>query len=822
MRPDSHVHWSAYPALLVAGAFAIGIVVDELVGVGSVNLWLVGASIGAIVVGGSEWRAHRRMVTLSPLGRVVGVALLVVCAGGAGHAAYRTPSPRALAPVAEETTEDVSLYGIVSDAPERSASDTRFTVGVERIGTARDTAAVDGRARVTLHPSPWAEQEISFPWVQQGDSVRLRGSLRPAPGQRNPGGFDYAAYLARRGTCCTMYVGDPADVTVRARTEAPVTEWVVTGRRYVRTQIHRYVPSEGGRAVLMALLLGDRGRITDAQREDFARTGLMHLLAVSGLHVFLVGMVFYVLLRPLLMRVRVPWRGMEIGRAVLTIGLLGFYMVLTGARPSVVRAVIMATLFIGSVVLQRSSHPLNTLGVAALVLLAIRPAALFDVGFQLSMAAVAGIVTLQPRFSAPIPERWRASATVDYAVSLLITSAAAVLATAPVLLFHFGWVSVGGLLLNVTGIPCTALGLSAALAMVFGGGVSSMVGAAFGSAADLFVQGLLLTSRWGADKLSWAGIRMANPDVWVLGALVFGVVSVAQWPRPRIRWRCIVGGLLLATVSLWGSVLTRQSALDVIFFDVGNGDAALVSTPLDRHILIDTGPRSPSGSAASYSVLPYLRQQGIRHLDAVLITHPDEDHLGGLPSILREVSVGRVLHSGRSVDTELYAETRRLLEKQDVPARELEQDDTLFVGSSVWLQVLGPPGPKTFGSVNEASVVSRLTYGRTEMLFPGDVEAEAEGSLVRVYGRALRSDLVKVPHHGSKTSSTPSFVQSVSESSTTHAVVSVGEENPHGMPHSVVMNRWQEEAKEVHRTSVRGAVWMQADGEDVWRVRWKE
>jgi competence protein ComEC len=762
------------------------------------------------------------MVTLAPLGRAVGIALLVVCAGGAGHAAYRTPSPRPLAPVAEATTDDVSLHGIVSDAPERSARDTRFTVEVERVGTAHDTAAVDGRVRVTLRPSPWAEQPVSFPRVQQGDSVHLRGALRPAPEQRNPGGFDYAAYLARRGTCCTMYVGEPAEVTVRARTEALVTGWVVTGRRYVRTQIHRYVPSEGGRAVLLALLLGDRGRITDAQREDFARTGLMHLLAVSGLHVFLVGMVFYVLLRPLLMRVRVPWRGMEIGRAVLTISLLGFYMVLTGARPSVVRAVIMATLFIGSVVLQRASHPLNTLGVAALVLMAIRPAALFDVGFQLSMAAVAGIVTLQPRFSAPIPERWRASAAADYAVSLLIASAAAVLATAPVLLFHFGWVSVGGLLLNVAGIPCTALGLSAALAMVLGGGLSSIAGAAFGSAADLFVQALLLTSRWGADTLSWAGIRMANPDVWVLGALVLGVVSVAQWPRPRIRWRCVVGGLLLGTVSLWGSILTEQSALDVIFFDVGNGDAALVSTPLDRHILIDTGPRSPSGSAASYSVLPYFRQQGIRHLDAVLITHPDEDHLGGLPSILREVSVGRVFRSGRSADTELYAETRRVLEEQKVSTRQVERGDTLSVGSSVQLQVLGPPGPDTFGSVNEASVVSRLVYGRTEMLFPGDVEAQAEGVLVRTYGRSLRSDLVKVPHHGSKTSSTSSFVRSVSDSSETHAVVSVGEENPHGMPHRVVMNRWQEAVEDVHRTSVRGAVWMRADGEDVWRVRWKE
>ena len=821
MRPDSRIHWSSYPALFLVGAVAAGILLNHFAGPESVSTWLVGAGAGLVIAGAAEWWEHRRMVSLGPLGRVVGLVLLLVCAGGARHAAYRMPSPRALAPIAEATTDAVSIRGVVDDAPERSSDDTRFTIAVHRVGTERDTATVDGQVRVTLRPSPWGNQSEAFPRVQQGDRIQLHGEVRPAPGQRNPGGFDYAAYLARRGTCCTMYVGTPEDVTIRGRARSKSVELVVRGRQYLRTQIHRYVPSEGGRAVLQALLLGDRGRITDARREDFARTGLMHLLAVSGLHVFLVGMVFYVLLRPLLMRVRIPWRSMEIGRAVLTVGLLGFYMVLTGARPSVVRAVIMATLFIGSVVLQRSSHPLNTLGVAAAVLLAARPSALFDVGFQLSMSAVAGIVTLQPRFAAPIPDSWRSSAALDYVVSLVVTSAAAVLATAPVLLFHFGWVSVGGLLLNVAGIPLTALGLSAALAMVVTGGLSTMAGAAFGSAADLFVQGLLWTSEWGADWLSWAGIRMTDPSGWVLGALTIGIVSVAQWPRPRIRWRCLTGALLLATISVWSGAWEEGGTLDVIFFDVGNGDAVLVSTPLDRHILVDTGPRSPSGSAASYSVIPYLQQQGIGHLDAVIVSHPDEDHLGGLPSLLQEVSVGTVFHNGKAVDTELYAETQKLLSEREIPNRSVQRGDTWSPSSQVRVQILGPVDSETFDSVNEGSVVALLTYGRVKLLFPGDVEVRAEKMLVRAYGSGLRSDIVKVPHHGSETSSTLPFVQLASDSTQTHAVVSVGEENPYGMPHGQVVERWQEKANHFYKTSTKGAVWLRTDGESVWQYSWK-
>lgn len=822
MRPDSSIHWSAYPSLLLACAFAAGIGLGRLAGVGMMPLWLVGVGLGGIGFAAAQWWAQRGLVTLGPLGRVLAIAVLVVCAGGARHVAYRTPAPRALEPVAATSGDAVTLQGVVADAPEHAPNETQFTLEVGRVLAHRDTASLSGRARVTLQPSPWADHAVTFPDVQEGDSVRLRGSLRPAPGQRNPGGFDYGAYLARRGICCTMYIGDPSDVSVRAESKSTLTGGIVAVRQYLRTQIQRYVPSEGGRAVLQALLLGDRGRITEAQREDFARTGLMHLLAVSGLHVFLVGMVFYVLLRPLLMRFQLPWRGMEVGRALLTIALLGGYMVLTGGRPSVVRAVIMASLLIGSVVLQRSTHPLNTLGVAALVLLAVRPPALFDVGFQLSMTAVAGIVTLQPRLSAPVPEEWRTSVVVDQGMSLLIASVAAVLGTAPVLLFHFGWVSVGGLILNVAGIPCTAVALSAALAMALMGGVSTMAGAAFGSAADLFVQGLLLTSRQGADWLGWAGIRVANPSPFVLGALVLSVVGVAQWPRPRIRWRCIVGGLLLATLSVWGTVLGQTTSLDLIFFDVGNGDATLVSTPRDRHVLIDTGPRSPGGSAAGYSILPYLRQQGIQQLDAVIVTHPDEDHLGGLPAILREVSVEKVYSSGQTVDTELFQESRRLMKALDVPLRSVSRGDRISVAPNVGIRVLGPSRETNFESVNNASVVVRLAYGGVTMLFPGDIEKQAEQELVSAYKDQLESDLVNVPHHGSRTSSTQRFVEATSDSISTHAVVSVGRSNPYGMPHEEVVRRWQERARMIHKTSTQGAVWMRTDGERMWRVQWKE
>jgi len=828
MRPNSSIHWSAYPALLLAGAFATGVVLDAAGIGGGLLTWSAGVVVGLAVYAGMQWWDRRRMVTLAPLGRIGAVALLVISAGGARHALYDAPSPRALEPVARATADRaLHLVGLIQDAPERSDEEIRFTLAVNRVASSAGTTMVDGQVRVTLRPSPWQEEVRPFPRVFEGDRIRLRGTIQPAPGQRNPGGFDYAAYLDRRGTCCTMYVGDPRDVTVVDRTRSLMTDLVVTARNYTRRQIHRYVPSEDGRAVLQALLLGDRSRVSDEQRERFARTGLMHLLAVSGLHVFLVGMVLYVLLRPLLMRLRLRWRAMELGRTLLTVVVLGLYMLLTGGRPSVVRAVVMSTLLIGGVLLQRSTHPLNTLGVAALVLLAVRPPALFDAGFQLSMAAVAGIVTLNPRFLEMVPDGWRTSTGADWLVSTVTVSGAATLGTAPVLLSHFGWVSAAGLVLNVVGIPCTGLALSAAVAMEVVGGAWPMAGAAFGSTADLFVKGLLFTSRWGTEWFSWAGIRVAGPDGWTLGALVAGILGLAQWPRPRARWRCLLCALLLATGGVWGDVIGRDAGatLDLLFFDVGQGDALLVSTPSGKHMMVDTGPRSlGGGSTAGRSVVPYLRKRDIDHLEKVVVTHPDGDHLGGLPTILKSVSVGNVLHSGQQVGTELYKRTRRLLARRGVSERAVDRGDRFRMGA-VRVQVLSPPSlPKKHGieSENGRSVVLHLAYGGVDVFLPGDVEASAEQHLARTYGRQLESRIVKVPHHGSATSSTPPFVNSVVDSTQpSHAIVSAGRSNQFGMPAREVLERWRSVGATIHSTSEDGAVWLRTDGERVWRVTWK-
>lgn len=828
MRPTSAIQWSRYPALWATGALATGIVASSTLGT-SVAAWaslaLLGGA-GVLLTIAVAWR--RRLVSLAGLFRSGGLVLALIAAGSLRHVVFVAPAANSVTHLARARSapdHPYRLHGTVADVPTTANGATRFTLQTDRLEHGSGSERVQGRIRVTLRVPPWETEADPFPVVQTGDRVALRGTIRKPPGPRNPGTFDYGAYLRRQGVCCTMQVSAPDDVSVAGDTRGVLKNLLVAARSYVQQQIDAHVPTPASRSVLRALLLGDRSTIDAATEEHFITTGLMHLLAVSGLHVLLVGMVLYRLLRSLLMRLRMRWQTVELLRAGITIAVLVAYMLLTGGRPSVVRAVVMASLLIGGIVLQRSGHVLNTLGVAAFLLLAIRPSALFDAGFQLSMSAVAAIVAVNPRLTDWLPEAWEPSSPSFKVASMVTVSIAATAGTLPVLLHHFGRASLAGLVLNVPAIPLTALALTAALLTVLTGGIAGGMASVFGASADGLIRILLGTASWGAYGLGWSEIWSSAPGPWMIGALVSGVVALAQWPRPRVRWRCVGMMLLLLAADAWLPVVRYggMPPLNVVFLDVGQGDAALVSTPNKRHVLIDAGPRTRYSDAGQTTIRPYLEAHGIRHLDAVVITHPDGDHIGGLASLLDAVSIGAVYHNGWEATSEAYTSAIRKMDAKGIRHRPVVAGEELPVDPSVRIMVLAPPSsPSDHGlqNENEASVVFRLQYGQTRWLFTGDVEHAGERYLTRVHGSELASDVVKVAHHGSSTSSTLPFVRAAtSDTSSVHAVISVARENAFGMPSPAVVDRWRSRGASVFATQ-DGAVWFRSDGETIERVLW--
>ncbi|MDX1547647.1 MAG: DNA internalization-related competence protein ComEC/Rec2 [Rhodothermales bacterium] len=825
MRPDSTLRWTTYPALLLAGCFGFGIAMAAAAPVPMAG-WLSGVAAAAGLAGVAGWYGRRRFVSLAPLATTVAAALAVLCLGGARYAHFYALPTTHLAHLLYANPEGfatIEVRGRIAETPAAGPTGRRFVLAVDTMA-ATDTMAVSGRVQVTLARWPW-RASAPYPALSHGDRVRLRGQLRPLPRRRNPADFDYGRTLWRRRILATLTVRDAASVAVQGTERHGLEVIIVPVREYVRRQLDRHVRGAAGRTVLRALVLGDRSGIEAATRDRLARTGLMHLLAVSGLHVLLVGMVLYGLLCPLLIRLGAAWRTMQISRSVATLAVLTVYVFVAGAGASVVRAVIMAALFIGAAVLQRTAHPLNTLGVAGLVVLAARPTQLFEPGFQLSFAAVAAIVALHPRLAAAVPERWMDVPAARALVSTTLVTVAATLGTMPVLLAHFGRASAAGLVLNLPAIPMTAATLAAGVLVVLTGGWWPAAAGAFGAAADALATLLLHTAAAGDAVLGWAVVHAHVESPWVLAAMAAALLMLAQWPRPRHRWRLGTAALALGTVAVWIGVLGGAHApgLDVLFLDVGHGDAALLRLPNGRHLLIDAGGRDAATDQGRRTVLPHLARYGIRRLDAVVITHPHADHLGGLPAVLRGVPVGRVLHNGRAHGSALHAEVHHVLDSLGVPHRAVAMGDTLDLAPSVAIHVLAPEKGMVSGDPNEASVVLHIRYGATTFLFMGDAGAEAERRLVARYGALLRSDVVKVGHHGSRTSSTVPFVEHVQPDSTPgpRAVVSVGPHGRFGLPDEDVVARWRSRGARIWTTARDGALWLRSDGQTIEPLHWR-
>lgn len=827
VRAGSSIHWSSYPALLLAAALSVGIVFVAAGGLSSIWVWFVVAGTGGLLWAAAGWEDRRRLVSLASLCRIASILLLAIATGALRMLLFADQPPDRLHRQAQPVItagDQTTVTGVVADAPTRSAGSTRFTLTVRTWRHDDTERQATGSVRVTLRSSPWDDAPVPFPKVFQGDRISLHGSLRAPPAPRNPADFDYGAYLRRRGIYSTLYVSDAANIRILQRRTGVLQRVVTDTRTRIRRSVGAHVPSDTSRAILQALLLGDRSQVEDSHREAFAQTGLMHLLAVSGLHVLLVGMVLYTLLRPILHRLRFRWQTVEVLRAASTIAVLLLYMLLTGSPPSVVRAVVMAVLLIGSILLQRTTHTLNTLGVAAIVLLMLRPTALFDAGFQLSMSAVAGIVVLNPRLEDAcrhvLPEPVHQNAAGEWLMSMTTVSVAATLGTAPVLLHHFGFVALGGLLLNIIAIPLTAVGLTAGLLMLFAAPMFAPGASAFGAAADVSIRVLTETATFGATWMG-AGAHLANPSGWTLASLLAAVLVVAQFPRPRHRWRLVTAACLLTTLGFIHDLSRGESSptLEVLFLDVGQGDAVLISTPDERHMLVDAGPSSPFSDAGESVVLPHLKHAGIDKLDVVVATHPDSDHLGGVPSVVKSVEVGRFIHSGRSSDSELFARSRRILQEHSVSSSPVVAGDSIPLGDHVAVDVLGPPGATVSDAweENDASVVLMISFGETRILLPGDVEHAGEKWLVRRFGNRLASDLVKAAHHGSSTSSTSAFVGASTSDSLRNpvAVIPVGRFNQFGMPVPDVLTRWQSRVDSLFRTDIHGAVRVSSDGKRI-------
>ncbi|NNE35012.1 MAG: DNA internalization-related competence protein ComEC/Rec2 [Rhodothermales bacterium] len=706
-----------------------------------------------------------------------------------------------------------------------SPSNTQMSIHIDRACSARarqECEPINARAILVVRDSSLARRLVP------GASIRFRGTASPFLPGRNPGAFNYSRYLKHRGFAVELSppASDSVSVSIQTRSLAYV---VFRARERVRRHLEASIISLNSRAVLSALLLGDRSGIDETVQAEFRNTGLMHLLAVSGLHVLVIGYSLYGLIGTLLTRLGLAWVAAERIRVGTTILIIVAYYFLAGQSTSIFRALIMATSFLLQHVFRRRAMILNSLGIAALIVLWVNPFDLFSVGFQLSFAAVASLVLLSPLSpNSPVPNvlgRWapvplRAAAATT--IQSITSSFSVTLGTLPVLIYHFGYVSLAGIVLNVIAIPLTAGALSSGiLAVLASEARAEFVASWFGSFADTAILVLIRVTHYGNRVLNLLGFDIGWPQPLLAGLFGCALLFYALRRALAYRWRSVIAmGSVAVALNAAGATMKRPS-LDLVFLDIGQGDAIVVRTPENRTMIIDVGPPPYRLRATEDRLRNVFQMWGVTAIDAILLTHPHSDHIGGLRDVTEAFSVRTLIDNGVEIDGNRTVDYNAFESIQRIERTTAARGATIQLSPSTTLEVLSPDSSLLRSeNVNDASVVVRIVFGSTCALLTGDIEAAAERHLIRRYKRGLRCDVVKIPHHGSNTSSGIGFVASTTYRHRTFAVASVAKRNRFGLPDEEALDRWVSQGARV-RTTQSGAVWLRSDGLQFFEVEWR-
>ncbi|MBX7114887.1 MAG: DNA internalization-related competence protein ComEC/Rec2 [Myxococcaceae bacterium] len=649
------------------------------------------------------------------------------------------------------------------------------------------------------------------PALAVGQRIAVSTKLKPYAPASNPGEINNDALYRHRGQ---RFRGSFEAARV-ARLSAPAAwrQWLAAEHSQLSTLAFNMAPDRESAALFLTLASGARETLSPEAEVAFSRSGLAHVLSVSGLHVAALALALSWLLRWALVRTPLLWlRQVDARRlaALACLPLLWAYVIFTGAQAPAVRSAVMASAYFAGVAMARQSDGLNAVALAAGVMVALSPSSLFELSLQLSFLAVLSLLLLVPKLESGLglPKPSNADAGrlawlkrfTHSALRTAYASVAVTLATLPLLASAFGQLSVVSVVANMLALPLSGalavLAAAAALASVCGLSLAVPLVWLGTHAAYLFQA---MTYAFAAP--SFAAVAVPPPEV---GWSVSWYLLLAVWCLAAPRPSRIAGYALLPCLFFLSGFTLRPSAdtLQVTFLAVGHGDATVVSYR-GQHVLIDGGGVPRGADTGRRYVLPYLRKRGIASLDLTVLSHAHPDHALGLASTLREITTKRLWLSAASEPGALEAEV--ITAARGATVERIEQGHPPFWLGKARVEVVGPPKERALlESENDRSSVLRLDYGEVSFLLTGDIEEAAEQSL-----SWQPVTVLKAPHHGSRTSSTPGFVASTQPR---YVVFCVGRQNRYHLPSDEVVQRYENIGAHCYRTDRDGAVTFRTDG----------
>lgn len=704
--------------------------------------------------------------------------------------------------------EPVYIKGLIIDEPNLSRTSygeakADFILSASGFQKGDVKQQVTGKVKVFISGDT---QSLNY-----GDKILLSGYLSRPRTPGNPGEFDYARYLKRHGIFSILSAKGHNLVLLEKGGGNPILHAAFFIRKRIKEIIDSNFPQEDAN-FLNAVLLGQRQEIDFELNDAFMKTGTVHLLAISGLHVGLLVFLIMLIFRAL----RIPTKV----NIIATMAFLVFYAILTSGRPSVVRATVMAEVVLFGLLIARESSIWNSLGLSAIIILGFEPNALFDIGFQLSFISVASISYITPKLeglfyydrklSAPFISRGK-----RYFIEAAFVSAAAWLGVLPFVSHHFDIITPIATIANLIAVPLTFLIISSSIPFIIFGTFTPFIGKIFAGATWLLCATLFgITDIF--SRIPFGHLYFPKPSALFIFIYYIFLVALLEHKRLKISiGRILIVGLFFMNIMIWQAALKpNDEKLKVTVLDVGHGDSIFIEYPNGGNMLIDGG-RGQDFDVGRNIILPFLHSKGVHTIDAVVATHSDADHIGGLASVVKELNVRQIYDNGFKSESDVYLNFEEAISRKGIKRSALKRGDSVNGLKDIEIICLNPP-IEWVGNLsiedNDASLVIKINYKDVNLLFCADVEQKAINEILR-YGWILDADVIMLPHHGEKLTSTGQVL--IEEVSPKYAIISQGRSLKEVLRSKEAEDFLVAQGINVFRTNRDGAVFVEADGKSI-------
>ena len=619
--------------------------------------------------------------------------------------------------------------------------------------------------------------------LEYGDLIEIKGEYYAPEVARNYKGFDYSQYLKTLNIYGTIKVEESK--IINKNQLSPILISINNIKEKMIDNANRNMPKRTAN-LLLGILIGERDNIQEDIIESFRTANLSHILAVSGAHTsyIILGITY------LISKSKTPKR---IGYIITIINLL-IFIIITGASYSVVRACIMAIVVIGAKICYRKENFFTSICISLIIILIQNPFAINDIGLKLSFMGTAGIVIFNKSITnffikLKIKQKIAEALSVTFSAQLMIM---------PITILNFNTISLTFFISNILASPLLGIIIIFGFISIFISSILNPISKILFLILHIFLELLILVSKV-TEKIPGSSILVKTPNI--LFAIVYYILIlffnyffvIKQNPTRRFHKKIIKiitikniknAFKVIAVVFLIMLLLTRivriiNPTLKIYFIDVGQGDSTLIVTPKNKKILID------GGEGKTNVLFQYLLDRRINKIDYIIISHFDSDHCNGLIEIIEKMRVENIVMSKQSKESGEYKKILEIIKQKNIKVSSVKAEDKIIIEKNLYTKILNPAEKFEFQDLNNNAIVAKLVYKNFSMLFTGDIE-KAEENLAKKYKNELKSTILKVAHHGSKTSTSEEFLKYVEPQI---ALIGVGENNKFGHPNQITIEK---------------------------------